>query len=226
MGTAWLIAKKEIGHALNSQLAYILSLVFVVSLPVPIFWSSSKANLFLSGHLDLGVFFSTMPLFLMVFIPALAMRTWSGEHQTGAMEMLLTMPIRESELVLGKFLGNYVLICGCILATFMTPLLANRMGDLDWGPVFAGYCGALLVSACCLAMAMFAGAFTQNQATAFVLGFLLLAFLMFIDVPRINPYVRFSNIARGVFDSRDLVWSLLTTALFLFLNVLQIRRRR
>ncbi len=226
MRTLFLIAKKEIDHGLNSQVAYLLVLIFVISLPVPLFWTDTRSNLFLGGQADLRVFFRMLPLFLMVFVPALAMRTWAEERHAGTIETLLTFPIRERDLVLGKFLGNYLLLCACLLATITIPILVAQMGELDWGPVIGGYCGALLLAACCLAVSMLTGALTRNQVTAFVSSFLVLALAMFTNFSELNPHARFLSIARGVIDSRDLVFYLLSTWFFLYLNVKLLSFRR
>ena len=108
--TLLLIARRELAHHLNSGLAPILLLVFVIAMPIPIYWANTPTNLFINGHVDLRAFFAMFPLYLMVLVPCLAMRTWSEERAQGTLETLLTMPLGETELVLGKFLGNYLLL--------------------------------------------------------------------------------------------------------------------
>ena len=226
MNTVLLIARKEIAHGLNSQMAYLLAMIFVVAMPVPVYWTNTPSNVFLNGNADLGFFFTMLPLYLMIFIPAMAMRAWAEERQAGTIEMLFTLPIPTSQLVLGKFLGYYLMIALSLLATFMVPVLLAGLGNVDWGPVIGGYLGGLLLGAACLAVAMFAGALTRHQVTAFVSGFVLLAVLMIITIPEINLHSRFANLARGVVDTRDLGFYLICTALFLYLNGKLVEARR
>ena len=219
--TLLLIARRELAHHLNSGLAPILLLVFVIAMPIPIYWANTPTNLFINGHVDLRAFFAMFPLYLMVLVPCLAMRTWSEERAQGTLETLLTMPLGETELVLGKFLGNYLLLVVAVLGTLATPL-----GRLDWGPVVGGYLGALLLAAFCLALAMLVGMAARNQITAFILGFTVLALSMFARWPGLNPPSRFVNIARGVLDSRDFFFYLFGTCLFLLLGITLLRARR
>ncbi len=226
MTAVWRIARKELAHTFNSTLAYLIALVFVIALPVPIFWSASAANIFLSGQTDLRPLFGLLPIFLMVFTPALAMRAWGEEYHLGAIETLMTLPIKDGSLTLGKFLGVFILAGACLLATAPIPILVSKLGDLDWGPVIGGYCGALLLAAACCSAALTASAFARNQSTAFVLSLLTLAALMFVDILAINFHARFTNLARGVIDTRDVVFYLSATALFLFLNAMIVKGRR
>ncbi|MDJ0839014.1 MAG: ABC transporter permease subunit [Acidobacteriota bacterium] len=216
------VAAKEVRHALNSQFAVILALIFVIALPVPVYWSNSATNVFVSGLADLTPFFGQLPLFLMVFIPALAMRAWAGERGAGTYELLMSYPLRPRDLVLGKFLGNFALCAFCLLATLAVPILLNRIGNPDHGPIIGGYAAALLLSAACLSAALFVGSLTRNHITAFILAFLVLAMLMFVNLPAVNFHARFTNIARGIVDTRDLAFYGLVTVGFLYLNVKRI----
>ena len=213
------VAAKELRHALNSQVAYLLVGVFVIATPIPIFWSSGASNIFLNGQASLTAFFGILPLFLAVLVPALAMQTWASERGSGTLELLMSFPLRERDLVLGKFLGTYLIILTCLLGTLLVPLLVAQLGDLDLGPVFGGYAGALLLAAACLAVCMFVGSFTRNHITAFILGLLALLILMSHNLPALNFHGRFVHIARGVLDSRDLSFYLVVTIGFLYLNI-------
>ncbi len=221
-----LIAAKEVRHGLNSRFAYLLVLIFSLTLPIPVFWSNGASNVFLNGQATLNPFFAALPLFLMVFIPALAMHSWAGERGAGTLELLLSYPIREHELVLGKFLGNYLVCVACLLGTLMVPILVADLGNLDPGPVIGGYLGALLLAAACLAICLFVGSFTSNHITAFILGILVLASMMFISLPELNLHNRFVSVARGVLDSRDLIFYLCVTCLFLYLNIVRLKLGR
>jgi len=226
MNILWLVALKEMRHGLNSQFAYLLFLVFVVSPAIPLFWSATHHNVILSGQADLQAFFGMLPLMLIVFVPALVMRVWAEERRSGTLEILMSLPLDEGHLVLGKFLGNLILCGGCLAGTWVFPVLVAAMGPLDWGPVIGGYFGAFLLSAACLAICTFAGSLTHSQITAFILGFLMLAALMFLPLPAFNLHSRFVNTARGVLDSRDICFYLIVTALFLCLNTQFLKLKR
>ena len=226
MSTIWLIAQKELRQSLHGMLAYLLALIFVISLPLPLLWLDLRTNIFLNGQVDLNAFFGVLPVYFLVFIPALAMRAWSEERGRGTIEMLLTLPISESQLVLGKFLGFFVLLLSCILLTLPIPFLIAQMGDLDWGPVIGGYIGVAFMAAASLAIAMFAGSFTRAPVQAFILALLLLALASFVQIPELSLHQRFANIARGLIDTKDLAYYVITTLLFLHLNILVFKGRR
>jgi len=212
------LAVKEIRHVLNSYLGYVFAIVFIVALPYPMFWFNSKTNIFLNLQTDLRVFFNFLPMMFMVFIPALSMRSWSEERRSGTIETLLCYPLKAHELVIGKFAGNLLVIWGSLLMTFTIPLLVSQLGDLDWGPVLCGYLGALFLSAACLAICQFLGAFTQHQILAFVLSFAVLCFFMLFQYSYNNLQYRFQNFSRGILDTRDLVHYCLLVVGFLYLN--------
>jgi len=226
MRNALLIARKEAAHLLNGLLAYIAALLFAVALPLPLFWNEASSNIFLNGQTDLRALFALLPLFLAAFIPAAAMRAWGEEFHLGAIETLTTLPLRDWELVAGKFLGVYAMVCACLACTAPIPILAARLGDLDWGPVIGGYCGALLLAAACVAIALAVSLFTRSQATAFTLSVAVLAGLMLISDPSWNLHSRFVNVARGVLDTRDLLFYTGIAAIFLYaaVKILALRR--
>ena len=226
MRTISLIALKEIRHGLNSQFAYLLFLVFVTVPPVPLFWGKTHHNIFLSRQADLQAFFGLLPLIMIIFIPALVMRAWAEERRSGTLELMMALPLTDPQLVSGKFIGYLILCVGCLVGTGSLPLLVAAMGPLDWGPVISGYCGGIFLCATCLAICFCVGSFTRNHVSAFILGFITLAALMFVPIPAVNLHARFVNIARGVLDSRDLCFYLIITILCLFLNVQSIKVQR
>lgn len=224
---SWLhIARKELIHHGNHLTAYLLAALFTGAPAVFLFWIELPSNLFLQGVVDLRPFFSTLPFIFALCVPAIAMRTWSEEMRTGTMELLETWPIHPSALVFGKFLGNFVLLMLCLIGTGSVTWVTAQLGPLDFGPVFGGYLGAVFLLAASLAVSMFLGALTKSQPAAFLLGTAALFALMFLPFQSFNFFERFSDFARGVPDSRDLVFFSLVTVLFLALNskILEARR--
>lgn len=221
-----LIAKKEIVHGLNGRFAYLLVGLFASAFALSAFWSPGAANVLILGQADLRPLLSTIPLYLMVLIPALTMRCWSQERATGTHELLVTWPLADHHLVLGKFLGSYALVCAALLATLPLAFLVDQLGDLDWGPVLGAYCGASLLAACCLAICQFLGSFTRDPMTAFLVGLSTLAVGMFLPWDSLNLNHRYANIARGVLEVSDLLFYLILSALFLQLAIGAARVRR
>jgi len=228
-------AQRELKSFFNSAVAYVILALFL--LISGWFFGSS---LFLIGQADMRELFSIIiPITFLFFVPALPMRLIAEEKKSGTLELLVTMPVRDVEIVLGKFLATYGLLAVALLLTFAYPLTLSWLGDPDGGALIGGYVGLLLMGGAYLAIGMFTSGLTQNQIVAFITGFvIILAFYMFdkvlvffpASVASILQYLsvtyHFENLARGVLDSRDIVYYLTLMALFLFLSVRTLESRR
>lgn len=196
---------------------------------------------FLVGQATLRPFFSFMPWLFLFFVPAAAMRAWAEERKLGTDEILLTLPIRDWEVVFGKFLAGLAFLGLAVALTFPLAITVSALGNPDPGPMIGGYVGLLLLGAAYLAIALFASSLTENQIVAFIVG-ITLSFVLFIigeDIVLISapqwmaPVLRylglgqhFASITRGVIDSRDLVYYLSVIGFFLYLNVKSVESRK
>lgn len=219
------VARKEIRHGLNSLFFYLIAIVFAAAPAFPLFWNPAATNIFISNHTSLAGFFGVLPLFLTIFVPALAMRSYGEEHHARNFELLLTQ-CDDWSIVLGKFAGNTLILLVSLLATAGLPLLVSQLGDLDWGPVFSGYLGAFLFGSVCLGVSLFAGVFCPNQTSAFVVSLCLLGAMLVIPQPALNIQTRFQNFAQGLVLATDLGFFGGLTAVFLTLNRLAVGFRR
>ena len=159
----------------------------------------------------------------------------------GTVEILLTLPVKEYELVLGKFMAGFLFVLVSVFFSFSLPLTLSFLGKLDWGPVIGGYLGTCLLGAAYLSIGLFLSNFTKNQIVAFILT-ILLSFALFIlgeDMILVNlpdfwvPFFsflglgkHFVSIQRGIIDSRDILYYLSVTGFFLFSNILFVMKRR
>ena len=161
------VAGRELKSYFNSPIAYIFLLVFVGAALFTFF----NVNTFFSrGRADLRGLFDSLPLLMVLLVPALTMRLWAEEDKQGTLEVLLTLPAHQHELVLGKFLASWALLGAGLALTFALPLSVAAMGNLDWGPVIGGYVGGLLLGGAYLAAGQFISATTENQILAFILA--------------------------------------------------------
>jgi ABC-2 type transport system permease protein len=234
----WTIAKKELRGSFGSPVALIFLATFLGLVLFTFFWEDS---FFARGAADLRPMFDWMPLFLIFLIASLSMRMWSEEQKAGTIEVLLTLPVPHWQLVAGKFLAGLALVAIALGLTLGLPLTVSMMGNLDWGPVVGGYLAALLLAAAYLAIGMCVSAATDSQivsliATALVCGLLYLpgtsqvadqAGMGAAQILRgIGSGSRFTSVARGVLDLRDLAYSGSLVAIFLGVNVLLLARHR
>jgi ABC-2 type transport system permease protein len=224
------ITKRELGAYFKSPIAYVVLSAFV-GLTGFLFFK----DFFLVGNASMEGFFGSMPFLCLFFAPAVAMRLVAEERNTGTLEMLLTMPVRDHQVVLGKFLAAVGVMSVGILLTLPFALSVGAIGQLDPGPVIAGYVGAILLNASYLSIGLFASALTRDQIVAFVLGFgiclgfaLLGAFQLGPVFQYLSPQYHFSKIARGVIELRNIVYylSLITVFLLLTQQVLESRKWR
>jgi ABC-2 type transport system permease protein len=228
------IYAKELRSFFNSPVAYIVIVVFLVILG----WFFTS-NLFVAKIASLRTVFEMTPFLLLFFAPAITMRLISEEKKTGTLELLITKPVRESEIIVGKFLAAWTLYAFTLLPTLCYYFLVSSIGQLELGPVLGGYLGLLLVGAVFLAVSIVGSALTENQVVAFIVSFLIVFCLFMLDkvliylpssLVSVFEYIsvdyHFANIARGVIDTRDLIYygSAVTFLLLVGTSVLQKRR--
>ncbi|MCK5418107.1 MAG: ABC transporter permease subunit, partial [Desulfobacterales bacterium] len=174
---------------------------------------------FLFNQANLRTFYTLLPVVFAFVIPAITMRLISEELNIGSDEILLTMPVTYGDVILGKFLASVALIMAMLIPTLAYPLTVSFMGQLDWGPVVGGYVGAVFLGAAFSAVGLFASALTRNQIIAFIIGLAICFTLTLIDkmlffLPQsllgvfsyLGADVHFQNIAKGIIDSRDILY--------------------
>jgi len=232
------VARRELGSYFDSPIAYVFLVAFAGS---SLFTFFNVNGFFARRIADLRGLFDALPFLMILLVPALTMRLWAEERKQGTIEILLTFPARDHELVLGKFLASWALLGVGLALTLALPVSVATIGRLDWGPVIGGYLGAMLLGAAYLAIGQFVSATTENQILAFILA--LVACLAFWGVgtetfaglfsDRVGALLRalgtgsrFASIARGVIDVRDLLYDLSLTAFFLLASIAALRVRR
>src|SRR4030042_443960 len=161
------VARRELGSYFNSPVAYIVVLFFLVLTSAWLFYGE---RFFARDAATLREYFAAWPLLFIVLLPALTMRSWAEEQRQGTAEILLTLPLRERDLVLGKFLAASLLLALMFLLTLPLPLGASLLGSLDAGPIASQYVGALLLGAAGLALGLLVSTLSSNQVSAFLIG--------------------------------------------------------
>ena len=231
-----LICGKELGTFLTSPMAYIVSAIFI-----GLSGASFTTYLAQSSYSDTSIrgFLETGQLLILLFSALLTMRLISEERKLGTWELLLTAPVRDYEIVLGKFLSSLLLLAGMLVLTLYFPLLLLLFGDPDTGPILTSYLGLFLLGSASLAIGIFASSLTPNQIVSAVVAGGLLFGLWFLGlvgnlIPQplgeILSYFslsqHFPGFVRGVVDTRDVVYYASLTAVFLFLSVRSIETER
>ena len=206
--------KKELSIYFISPIAYIVISIFLLVTGWFFF-----TTFFLFNQASLRNFFNLMPIIFSFVIPAITMRLFSEELNIGSYEILMTMPVTNRDVVLGKFLASTAFVIIMLLPTVAYPITVSFLGQLDWGPVIGGYIGAVLLGGAFSAVGLFASSLTRNQIIAFIIGMVICFSLTLIDkmlffLPRsllgILEYLgadfHFQNISKGIIDSRDILY--------------------
>ncbi len=228
------IFRREVRSYFNSAIAYVVIVVFLAIIG----WFHTS-NLFLANLATLRLMFELVPLVFLFVVPAITMRLLSEEKKTGTMELLTTKPIHDFEIVLGKFLAAWALVGVALLLTLVYYLTIALLGKIDNGPVIGGYFGLMLTAGVYVAVGLFASSLTENQVVAFIIGFVMVFILFMLDkiliyIPESLASVveflgidyHFSNVARGVIDTRDVIYFLSMLGFMLYLTVVSLGRRR
>ncbi len=209
------IFKKEFRSYFYSPIAYIVISVFLAIVGWLFF-----STFFLDRQASLTQFFSYLPIMFTFIIPAVTMRLFSEEINVGSYELLLTLPVSFRQIIMGKFMAAVAFIGIMLVPTVLYAVSTAFLGELDWGPVIGGYIGAMLLGAAFCAIGIFASSITRNQVVAFIIGVavcftitLLMDFILFF-LPTafvgifqyLSANFHFQNIAKGVVDSRDIIY--------------------
>ncbi len=237
MKEIWAVTRKELRSYFVSPMAMIFIGTFLAVTLFVFFWVDA---FFSRGIADVRPLFHWMPLLLIFLIAALTMRQWSEEERSGTLEILATLPVSTTQLVLGKFLAVVILVAVALALTLFLPITVAIIGNLDWGPVVGGYLAALLLASAYAAIGLFLSSRTDNQIVALIGTILVGGLFYVIGTPGVTDFfgqrtaallralstsARFESIQRGVVDLRDLLYYLALTGLFLTLNVLSLKSK-
>jgi ABC-2 type transport system permease protein len=231
-----LIFSKELSTYIGSPMAYIVSAIFIA-----LSGASFTTYLAQTSYTDTSIrgFLEAAQLLIMLFSVLLTMRLISEEKKLGTWELLLTAPVREYEIVLGKFFSSLFVLAGMLILTLYFPILLMIFGDPDTGPILTSYLGLILLGSASLAIGIFTSSLTANQIVSAVIAVGILYGLWFLGIisnlipepaSDILSYFslsyHFPNFIRGVVDTRDIIYYISVTAVFLFLSVRSIETER
>ena len=233
--TIYVLFKKELMSYFNSPIAYIFIGVFLIVGN----WLFFK-NFYLIGQASMRAYFDLLPWIFLFMSPAISMRILAEEKKSGTIEFLLTLPITDWQVVLAKFFSALAFLFVSLMLSITLPITVMYLGNMDIGPVIGGYIGALFLGGAYLALGVFISSLTKNQIIAFVLGlvacfvaFIIGADFVLLGAPQfLVPVMKFAglgshfyNIAKGVIDSKDVIYYCSFIFVFLWLNTRVIESR-
>jgi ABC-2 type transport system permease protein len=216
MRQALLIFNKEFKDYFLSPIAYIVIAVFLLVTGWLFF-----STFFGYGQADLRRFFNLLPFIFALVVPVITTQLFSEELNVGSYEILLTLPVTFQDIIIGKFMAGVAFVAAILLPTLSYPIFISFLGDLDWGVVVGSYIGSFLLGAAFTAIGLLASSLTRNQIIACIVGMAICAVLAIIDkmlfffpqsilnvVAYLSASIHFENIAKGIVDSRDLLYFL------------------
>ncbi|MDP2983555.1 MAG: ABC transporter permease [Candidatus Latescibacter sp.] len=228
------IFRREIFAYFFSPMAYIVISVFL--LLTGWFFTS---ELFLANDSSLRSVFSIIPFIFIFFAPAITMRLLSEERKSGTIELLVTMPLTDLEIVLGKYLAGLGLLVVALFFTLPYALTIIVLGRPDMGMLVTGYLGLLLMGASYISVGVFASTISKNQVVSFIIAFMIIFILFLLNkfLPVMPSYLvpllqylsidyHFTNVSRGVIDTRDIVYYLSLIVFMLSLAKLSLESRK
>ncbi len=233
---------KEISNYFSSLIGYIVIGIFLTLLGLML-WVFPDTSMLNYDYVSLDQLFSIVPFLFIFIIPAVTMSSFAEERGTGTLELLITKPISDLDIIIGKYLANLTLVLLMLLPTliyyYSIYQLGFPRGNLDSGAVIGSYIGLFLLSAIFVAIGLFASSLTRNQIVAFVLAtflsfFFYMAFLYLSELPifigswdsiiqRMGIEYHYESISKGLIDTRDVIYFLSVSGFFLFLTMLSLR---
>ena len=233
MHETWTLTKRELHAYFDGPAAYVVLSVFLAI--TGWFFGST---LFLQNLASLRSVFSIAPFIFLFFVPALTMSSFAEDRRAGTLELLLTFPVHDWQVIAGKLLAVALFLLIAIAGTFFYAITVSMLGDLDFGATVGGYLGLFLLGLTCGAFGIFASSLTRNQIVAFILGFAIIFILFLLD--KVTDFVpgwlggvlqylgtdfHYQNLMRGVIDTRDVLYYLSMTAFAFLLTAYTLAKR-
>ncbi len=228
--------KKEINYYLNNPIGYIVLILFAVFANFLF-----VKDIFVVGSASMRGFFGILPWLFLIFIPALSMRIFSEEKRINTIEVLLTLPISETQVVLAKFLALLTLVFISLILTLSLPVSLSFLTKVNLAEILVGYLGCLLLASSFISLSMFFSNLTKNQVVAFLISVLTIFFLLVLSTdyfssvfPKIlqdfliyfSPIFHLQNFAKGLIDFRSVFYFFSLTIFFLFLTIIDLEKRK
>ena len=237
--------KKEINGFLSSLIGYIVIVVFLLMTGLFLWVFPMQFNILDFGYANLDGLFILGPFVFLFLIPAITMRSFADEKKSGTLELLMTQPLTDLQIILAKFFAGLVLVIFSLLPTlvyfFSVYKLGIPPGNLDTGSIWGSYTGLMFLGMSFVAVGIFSSSLTDNQVVAFVIS-LILCFFLYLGFDFIYSFIlsgktgllvqglglnaHYSSMSRGVIDTRDLIYFISITALFVFLTKLSLESRK
>jgi ABC-2 type transport system permease protein len=227
---AFTLARKELYQYLYSPAVYGTTVFFLLFNSVWLFYFQ---RYFSMNQAALRTYFNVFPVVFIIVIPVITMKSWAEERKTGTVELLLTMPFTEWDLVLGKFFSTLTVLSVMLVLTLPIPLSLLPLGNYDMGVIFCEYAGTFLLGASAVALGLLLSSLSKNQAGSFLGSAVVLMAVMIVNIftfsfnlPQwVAGFISFFSLAyhfesfsKGIIDSRDIAFFALSTFLFLFIN--------
>ena len=225
------VFKKEFNGFLHSLIAYLVIGVFLTAMGLLI-WVFPETSVLDYGYADLDTLFSMAPYVFIFLIPAITMKSFAEERKLGTLELLLTKPLTDWDIVLGKFFAAFALVVVALLPTliyyFSIVKLGNPVGNIDTAAVVGSYVGLLFLAAIFCAVGIFTSTLSNNQIVAFLLA-AFFCFLMYTGFDSLSSFAgsqallvkqfgilyHYESLGKGLIDTRDIIYSLSTAGLLL-----------
>jgi len=238
MKQIWTIAKRELGSFYDSLMAYIMMVAFLGF--SGFFTWIFGSDIFFIKQATMMPFFSIAYWTLFFFIPAITMRLFAEENKTGTIELLLTRPVTDWQVIAGKFLATFMLILVALGLTLPYYITVASLGPVDHGSVITGYLGLMLISCAYISIGLFASSISNNQIVAYLVALVIGIFFHIIFdllasglsgisgeiISFLSISQHFESISRGVIDSRDLIFFFSVIFIGLILTEMNIIKRR
>ena len=239
------LLKKEINGFLGSLIGYIAIIVFLSVTGLFMWVFPGEMNVLDSGYAHLNTFFNLAPWVFLFLIPAITMRSFAEEKKSGTLELLITKPLSEMQIILAKFLAGVVLVLfsvvPCLVYLYSVYQLGNPTGNLDIGAAWGSFIGLVFLGSAYVAIGLFASSLTDNQIIAFILA-VILSFFFYAGIDTMSGLTLFKDfdifilkfginehylsMSRGVLDSRDMIYFLSLVGAFLLFTKTVISSRK
>jgi ABC-2 type transport system permease protein len=238
------ILGKELNSFLNSLIAYVVIGVFLIAMGL-LMWVFPESSVLDYGYADLDTLFSLGPYVFIFLIPAITMRSFAEEKKTGTIELLITKPVSDWDIILGKFFASFLLVIGALIPTliyyFSVYRLGNPPGNIDTPGVTGSYIGLVLMGAVFCSVGIFASSITRNQIVAFIIA-AFLSFILFsgfesasalnvwsentLLIKQLGLLEHYQSLGKGLIDSRDVIYFLSVIFVLLSLTKLILGSRK